>query len=57
MDDQTRIQAALRLMESHRKASAAYYGRIREKKKEDGTYKGRGRPRKEPKEPDAVAPV
>lgn len=41
-----RIKAALKLMESHRKASAAYYERKREKQKEEGTYKSRGRPRK-----------
>lgn len=46
MDEQKRIEAALKLLESHRKASAAYYQRLRDKKKEEGTYKKPGRPQK-----------
>lgn len=44
--EDARIQAGLKLMESHRRASAAYYERLREKKKDEGTYKKPGRPRK-----------
>jgi hypothetical protein len=46
MEEQKRIEAALKLLENHRKASAAYYQRIRDKKKEEGTYKKPGRPKK-----------
>lgn len=46
MDEQKKIESALKLLESHRKASAAYYERLRAKKKEEGTYKKVGRPKK-----------
>lgn len=45
--DQDRIEKALRHYESMRRASAAYYERKRQGKMADGTYKGRGRPKKE----------
>ena len=45
--DQDRIEKALRHYESMRRASAAYYDRKRQGKIADGTYKGRGRPKKE----------
>lgn len=41
-----KIQSALKLVEAHRKASEAYHNRKRQEKKDSGTYKGRGRPRK-----------
>ena len=45
--DQDRIEKALRHYESMRRASSAYYERKRQSKIADGTYKGRGRPKKE----------
>jgi hypothetical protein len=41
-----KVEQGLRLLEAHRKASAAYHERQREKKKAEGTYKGPGRPKK-----------
>lgn len=50
--DQDRIEKALRHYESMRRASAAYYERKRQTKIADGTYKGRGRPKKESAVPE-----
>jgi hypothetical protein len=44
--DPDRIEKALRHYESMRRASSAYYERKRQGKIADGTYKGRGRPKK-----------
>jgi hypothetical protein len=46
MDESERIKKGLRMLETHRKASAAYYERERQKKIDAGIYKGRGRPKK-----------
>jgi hypothetical protein len=46
MDDPERVEKALRHYDNMRKASAAYYDRKRQMKKDDGTYKGKGRPKK-----------
>jgi hypothetical protein len=44
--EEERIQRGLRMIETHRKASAAYYERKRQEKIDAGTYRGRGRPKK-----------
>jgi hypothetical protein len=44
--EEDKIEKALRHYESMRRASAAYYERKRQGKIEDGTYRGRGRPKK-----------
>ena len=41
-----KIETALSYYDMVRNSQRAYYERLREKKKADGTYKGRGRPRK-----------
>ena len=40
------IETALNYYDMVRKTQRDYYERLREKKKADGTYRGRGRPRK-----------
>ena len=50
-----KIETALSYYDMVRNSQRAYYERMREKKKADGTYKGRGRPRKV-KEEDAPYP-
>lgn len=44
--DEINLKQAQKQYEAQLKASAAYYDRLREKKKQEGTYRGRGRPRK-----------
>lgn len=46
MDDQTKIAIALRHYESMKKAMNSYQERKRQAKKENGTYRPPGRPRK-----------
>jgi hypothetical protein len=41
-----KIETALSYYEMVRNSQKAYYERRREKKKAEGTYRGRGRPRK-----------
>lgn len=41
------IMIAMRNYENMRRASRAYYERKKQKKIDDGTYRGRGRPRKD----------
>jgi hypothetical protein len=43
---QLRMEQGLKLMDAHRKASASYYERQRVIKRENGTYRGMGRPKK-----------
>ena len=50
-----KIETALSYYDMVRNSQRAYYERMREKKKAEGTYKGRGRPRKQ-KEEDAPYP-
>lgn len=45
MDDD-KIQKALKQYQNQLKASASYYERKRQEKIQNGTYRGRGRPRK-----------
>ena len=40
------MEQGLKLMDAHRKASASYYERQRVIKRENGTYRGMGRPKK-----------
>ena len=46
MDDQTKIAIALRHYENMKKAMNSYQERKRQAKKENGTYRPPGRPRK-----------
>ena len=55
------METAMRNYENMKKASRAYWERKKQKRIEDGTYRGRGRPRKNvptddpPNIPEAVA--
>lgn len=46
-----KIETALSYYDMVRNAQKAYYNRLRDKKKEAGTYRGRGRPRKVVEDP------
>jgi hypothetical protein len=52
MEDADRIERALRHYDNMQRASAAYYERKRQAKKDDGTYRGKGRPKKD--KPSAI---
>lgn len=51
-----KIETALSYYDMVRNSQRAYYERLREKKKADGTYKGRGRPRKIKEEQEVPYP-
>jgi hypothetical protein len=51
-----KIETALSYYEMVRNSQKAYYEKLRNKKKEEGTYRGRGRPRKNKEQEDAPYP-